>query len=110
MGNILTASIDNQIEPTASYIQEINELRYIKRCVFLLTCMQSKGFIFYSLGATRFLKTVCVESGDGLAVVKIFVLGDQTINVDHYLTKIAHIRRKLRECPNCLPYTRNFVS
>ncbi|KAI6188317.1 Non-specific serine/threonine protein kinase [Aphelenchoides besseyi] len=79
MGNVQTASIANQILPTES------------------------------LGATRFLKTVCVKSDDGLAVIKVFVLSEEVPHLDEHLSRISHIRRKLKDSPNCLPYTKTFV-
>jgi hypothetical protein len=56
------------------------------------------------------MKTACVESKDGLSVVKLFVLNENFDLLEPYINQVHHIRKKLKEAQNCLAFTRTFVS
>ncbi|KAI6184097.1 Non-specific serine/threonine protein kinase [Aphelenchoides bicaudatus] len=90
MGNV-QGSFGSQIHPTVSYVQDVESLRYNR-----------------SLGETRFMKTACVESKDGISVVKLFVLNENFELLEPYINQVNHIRKKLKDAQNCLAFTRTF--
>lgn len=63
MGNVQTASIGNQIAPTEAYIQEINELRYVKRHVFTSISIESLCISVWVLLVSSRLSVLRVVTG-----------------------------------------------
>jgi hypothetical protein len=55
------------------------------------------------------MKTGCVESRDGLSVVKLFVLNEDPKQFDLYVNLVKQIRKRLKEASNCLAFTQRFV-
>jgi hypothetical protein len=67
-------------------------------------------FLPFSLGDTRFMKTACVDSKDGLSVIKLFVLNDDFKQFDLYVNLVKQTRKRLKDSSNLLAYTQRFVS
>uniref|UniRef100_A0A0N5ASF0 non-specific serine/threonine protein kinase n=1 Tax=Syphacia muris TaxID=451379 RepID=A0A0N5ASF0_9BILA len=93
MGNVIAAPIPSRILPAEEYIKEIPELQYLQ-----------------SLGSTRFMKVASVNSKDGLAVCKVFLPYDPSFSVEPYTEQVVHIRDLLSNEPNCLPFSKVYLT
>lgn len=56
------------------------------------------------------MKVGRAEHAEGPTVIKIFVLVDQSFSVEPYQEQVLQIRKKLKEHPNCCPFSRVYVS
>ncbi|VDM48933.1 unnamed protein product [Toxocara canis] len=82
MGNVLSASIPSQILPVEAYVCDISEMEFVQ-----------------SMGSTRFMKVARVEHVEGAALVKVFLLHDQSFSIEPYRDQLT---------PRCAILSRSF--
>uniref|UniRef100_A0A9J2P287 non-specific serine/threonine protein kinase n=1 Tax=Ascaris lumbricoides TaxID=6252 RepID=A0A9J2P287_ASCLU len=72
MGNVLSASIPTQILPVEAYVCDISEMQFVQ-----------------SMGSTRFMKVARAEHVEGAALVKVFLLHDQSFSIEPYRDQLT---------------------
>ncbi|VDK46071.1 unnamed protein product [Anisakis simplex] len=82
MGNVLSSSIPSQILPVEAYVSDISEMEFVQ-----------------SMGSTRFMKVARVEHVEGAALVKVFLLHDQSFSIEPYRDQLT---------PRCAVLSRPF--
>ncbi|VDO98985.1 unnamed protein product [Soboliphyme baturini] len=63
-----------------------------------------------SLGSTRFMKVAKGMHSEGYCVIKVFIINDPSLPLKPYQSRINDIYAILREAPNCLPFSRTFIT
>lgn len=82
VGPIATGALD-------SYVSELgDELVYEKRCVSYVVIHGSVSDWRFSLGSTRFLKSVKVRHRNGPLVVKFFIKPDPDLTLRNYQKRL----------------------
>ncbi|ELT97398.1 hypothetical protein CAPTEDRAFT_159025 [Capitella teleta] len=93
MGNQLTGIAASQILPVEHYLTDAADLEYES-----------------SLGSTRFFKVARARSKEGLVVIKVFVIHDPSLPLNHYKDHLDQILVQLLGASNCLPFQKATVS
>nr|XP_002121994.1 phosphoinositide 3-kinase regulatory subunit 4 [Ciona intestinalis] len=93
MGNQLVATAPSQILSVESYLADASEFTFNK-----------------SLGSTRFMKVARAKFQEGMAVVKVFVIPDTTLDLMSYRTEVENITMRLKQASNCLPFQRTITT
>uniref|UniRef100_A0A914ZQI7 non-specific serine/threonine protein kinase n=2 Tax=Parascaris univalens TaxID=6257 RepID=A0A914ZQI7_PARUN len=93
MGNVVSASIPTQILPVEAYICDISEMQFVQ-----------------SMGSTRFMKVARAEHVEGAALVKVFLLHDQSFSIEPYRDQVIRIRDLLSTAYNCCSFKRVYLT
>ena len=93
MGNLLAATVPSQIFTVESYLADANNLTFDK-----------------SLGSTRFMKVARAKFQEGYTVVKVFVIPEQSIDLDSYKSDVEKIKDKLKQASNCIPFQQTIIT
>nr|XP_045600663.1 phosphoinositide 3-kinase regulatory subunit 4-like isoform X2 [Procambarus clarkii] len=87
MGNQLAGIAPSQIFPVETYLSDLPDIQYEA-----------------SLGSTRFLKVAKCQTWEGLVVVKVFVIHDQSLQLPIYKKMVEEVSTKLITAANCLQF------
>ena len=93
MGNHLAAMAPSQILSVESYLSDASSFTFDK-----------------SLGSTRFMKVARAKFQEGFIVVKVFVIPDQSINLESYKSEVEAIKGKLKPASNCVPFQQTIIT
>ncbi|NWI91189.1 PI3R4 kinase, partial [Pitta sordida] len=93
MGNQLAGIAPSQILSVDSYFSDIHDFEYDK-----------------SLGSTRFFKVARAKHREGLVVVKVFAIQDQTLPLTSYKQELEELKIRLHSAQNCLPFQKATLS
>ena len=93
MGNQLAATAPSQIFTVESYLADASEYTYDK-----------------SLGSTRFMKVARAKYHEGYTVVKVFVIPEQSMDLESYKSEVDTIKLKLNQASNCIPFQRTVIT
>ncbi|CDW52648.1 Phosphoinositide 3-kinase regulatory subunit 4 [Trichuris trichiura] len=89
MGAYLSAAVPPITFPVERYVSDLADMEF--QC---------------NLGSTRFMKVARVLHREGQCVVKVFVVNDPSLPLSLYKNAIERIYEKLKDSPNCLPFSK----